>query len=285
VSVPLSIVDRVLGAVFDALLYPFRGLPPLVGLLVVSLLAALGMLIVFKKTSNQPEIVAVKRRILACMFEMRLFSDDLRAILRAQLEVLRHDLTYMRLSLTPLLWLIVPFVLVLAQLQAHYGYQGLEPGDRAIVTVALDNGWERTLAAGATARPPLTLAVPDGLKVETPGLWIPSLDEIDWRIAAERAGTYQVTVVAGDRRMSKRIDVSDGAARRSPARAKPGLESLLLFPGERPLPGDAPVRAIRVDYRAARIPIFGLAVHWLVVFFVLSIAFALALRKRLGVAI
>ena len=35
-----------------------------------------------------------------------------------------HNLTYLRLSLVPMLWMIVPLVLVIAQLQFHYGYDG-----------------------------------------------------------------------------------------------------------------------------------------------------------------
>ena len=56
------------------------------------------MLIVFKKTSNQARLEAVKKQIHACLFELRLFSDDLPAILRAQGEILRHNLRYLGLS-------------------------------------------------------------------------------------------------------------------------------------------------------------------------------------------
>ena len=52
------------------------------------------MLLVFKKTSNQAKLEAVKRQIHACLFEIRMFSDDLPAILRAQREILRHNLRY-----------------------------------------------------------------------------------------------------------------------------------------------------------------------------------------------
>ncbi|UCF66078.1 MAG: hypothetical protein JSV80_09735, partial [Acidobacteriota bacterium] len=124
----MSWLNATLRIVFDTLLYPFRGWPAIVGLLIVSLLAAIGMLIAFKKTSNQPALAAVKRKIHACLFEIRLFNDDMGAILSALLRLLRHNLTYLRLSVTPMLWIIVPFVLIVAQLQFIYGYHGLRPG-------------------------------------------------------------------------------------------------------------------------------------------------------------
>ena len=97
----MSAVNALLRTVFDVLMSPFRSLPPIVGLLVVSLVAAVCMLLVFKKTSNQKKLEAVKRQIHACLFEIRLFNDDLPAILRSQMEILRHNLNYLRLSAVP----------------------------------------------------------------------------------------------------------------------------------------------------------------------------------------
>ena len=48
------------------------------------------------------------RRLHAALFEIRLFNDDLSAIFRAQAEMLRHNLTYLRLSLVPMIWMFVP---------------------------------------------------------------------------------------------------------------------------------------------------------------------------------
>ena len=100
-STVMSLINGILGPVFDLLLYPFRGMHPLVGLTVVSAIAAVGMLLGYKATSNQPAIERVKRKIAAGLFEIRLFNDDLYAILRAQGSILRNNLEYMRLNLVP----------------------------------------------------------------------------------------------------------------------------------------------------------------------------------------
>ena len=49
----MSFLNSLLRRLFDAALYPFRELPPLVGLALVSLVIGVGMLLVFKATSNQ----------------------------------------------------------------------------------------------------------------------------------------------------------------------------------------------------------------------------------------
>src|SRR5689334_20806394 len=124
----MAMLNAALGWLFDVLLRPFAGLPPLAGLAVVSLGTSIAMLLVVRRTSNQAGLDEVKRHIHAALFEIRLFNDDLRAIFRAQMEMLRHNVTYLRLSVVPMLWMIVPFVFVMAQLQFQYGYEGLDVG-------------------------------------------------------------------------------------------------------------------------------------------------------------
>ncbi|NJL26524.1 MAG: hypothetical protein HC897_00950 [Thermoanaerobaculia bacterium] len=178
----MSLLNAFLRTLFDALLAPFRGLHPLWGLAAVSLVIAIGMLLVFKWTSNQKALETVKRRIHASLFEIRLFNDDFRAIFRAQFDILRHNLHYVSLSLVPLLWMIVPLVLVMAQLQFHYGYKGLELGQPVLLKVELKD-------KGQATRPNVELQAPSGIKVEAGPVWIPAEGELAWRIAAEQQAT------------------------------------------------------------------------------------------------
>jgi uncharacterized membrane protein (DUF106 family) len=288
----MSPVNAALRVLFDVLNAPFRGLPAMVGVVVWSLVAAVAMLVVFKHTSNQERIAAVKARIHACLFEIRLFNDDLAAIFRAQFEILRHNLVYLSLSVKPMLWMIVPLVLVIAHLQFHYGYHALQPGDRTILKLTLAEDWPERLgvdAAGNPARPPIELRVPDGLKRETPGVWVPSLGEMTWRLAASSWGDYQVEIAVGDQTYSKAVRVSEDLVRLSPVRPSTGFLSQLTWPAEAPLPAHGVVREISVEYPAGEIGLLGWHMQWeyawMAAFFVLSIIFAFVLRKRFGVTI
>jgi len=282
----VSSVNALLRPTFDLLLSPFRSLPPIVGLLIVSLVAAVGMLLVFKATSNQEKLEAVKRQIHACLFEIRLFNDDLRAILRSQMEILRHNLDYLRLSAVPMLWMIVPFVFVIAQLQFHYGYRGLVPGQDFVVKVQLKEGWETSTAPAPgqlSPRPAASLQAPPGLKVETPAVWIPSQRELAWRLRAEQWGDYDLVLGLGGQQYSKTVQVSRDVRRRSPERLERGLINELLYPAEDPLPKGSPIAAITLGYPDGSVSVFGWGINWLVLFFVLSALFAFALRGRFGV--
>lgn len=280
----MSFLNGLLRPLFDLLLTPFRSLPPIVGLIVVSLVGAVAMLLVFKATSNQPKLEAVKRQIHACLFEIRLFSDDLRAILRAQIEILAHNAKYLSLSLVPLLWMIVPLTLAVAQLQFHYGYEGLAPGQDFLVKVQLVEGEAGGPASGAT-RPAASLEAPRGLKVETPAVWIPSKRELAWRLRAEEQGDYDLTLKLGGQEFSKSVQVSSAVRRRSPIRYASSFWNDLLYPAESPLPKGGPIESISVGYRDASVPLLWWPMPWIVVFFILSIVFAFALKGRMGVTL
>ena len=292
----MYVLNLVLRALFDALLFPFRGMPAIVGVLVVSLLTAIGMLIVFKATSNQDAIAGVKRKIHAGLFEIRLFNDDFRAILRAQRDILRHNLSYLRHSLVPMIFLLPPMVLAIAQLQFHYGYEGLEPGQATILEVELAAGWETSGAvptSPASGKPLLELELPAGVAQETPPVWVPEERLLAWRLRAETAENHEIAILAGDERYAKTIPGAGTIIeRRSPVRPDRSILDQLIYPAEPALPGDSVVAAIRIELPPGDLPIGGWRLEelagipaWMLAYFVLSIVFAFALRKPMGVEI
>jgi uncharacterized membrane protein (DUF106 family) len=275
----MSAVNAALRPAFDLLMAPFAAGPPIVSLVLVSLLVSVLMLVVFKRTSDQAALAAVKRRIHAGLFEIRLFNDDLRAILRAQGDILRHNLTYLRLTLWPMLFILPPLVLVIAQLQFHYAYDGLRPGEPALLTVDLVPG------AGGGARPAAALDLPAGLRAETEEVWIRSESQLLWRLVADRDGDYELGLDVAGARLTKSVRVTPLTVRLSPVRKGPGFVSELLYPAEPPLPSGSPVRAVRLGYPEREVEVLGYGMHWMIPFFLLSIAFAFALRGVFKVTI
>lgn len=272
----MSILNSILRPIFDLLLMPFRSLNPLVGLTVVSALFTVFILLVLKATSNQEKLDAVKRKIHASLFEIRLFNDNALAIFRAQADILRHNGKYLALWLVPFLWMVIPIVLILGQLQFHYGYRGLQPGEQALVKVELNDASE--------AKPAVELEVPAGLEVETPPVWIPSTKELSWRIAAREWGDYELGVSIGGERHTKEVQVARDVRRRSPVRPDPSFGSQLLYPAEAPTPADGAVKSITVTYPPGDAGIgWDWEIAWMMILFLLSILFAYAFKKPLGV--
>ncbi len=272
----MTTLNALLVRAADAVLGPLAGVPPLVVLLALAFVTALVVLGVMKVASNQTQMAAAKRRIHADLLEMRLYNDDVRALLRAQGSLLRHNGAYIWLSLLPLVITALPLTLAIAQVQSWYGYSGLEPGQPTLVTADLRGPAPHVL-------PTLALS---GLEGDGPGMYFPTLQQVVWRVVPRESGAYVLRVQpAGSPAVEKTVYVGQGPARRSPAREGADLVTQLLYPSEPPVPGDSPVAAIRVDYAEQSIPVLGFEAHWLVVYLAASFAFVLALRKPLGVVI
>jgi uncharacterized membrane protein (DUF106 family) len=200
----MSSLNAGLATAIDVVLAPFSALPPLVGLTIASLVTAAVMLAVFKRTSNQARLSAVKRSIHAALFEIRLFNDDFRAIARAQGEILRDNAVYLWLSVVPMVWVMVPLVLVIAQLQFHYGYAPLQPGESVLLKVQLRVG----------AAEGVSLDAPPELRLDTPAVWLPAARELVWRVRPSQAGRYELRVALGPESYTKHLHVAGGVVRR-----------------------------------------------------------------------
>ncbi len=269
----MAALNATLRWLFDLALAPFASWPPIVPLALVSLAVSVVMLVVFKRTSNQTQMAAVKRRIHAGLFEMRLFNDDLRAILRAQVEILRANGRYLGLTLVPMIFILPPLVLVMAQLEYHYGYRALRTGQPFL----LECDVAREL--GSVGRPQAALDLPPGLRSEIGPAWLPSQSRLAWRLIAEHDGDYELGLaVNGAERVTKSVRVTSQVLRLSPTRASGGVFEQLLNPAESPLPGDNPIRAIRLSYAEREVRVLGFGMNWMIPFFALSIVFAFAFK-------
>lgn len=255
---------------FDVLLLPFVNRPPLAALAVFALIVAIAMLIVVRATSDQAAITAIKRSLYACVLEIRLFNDSAPAMWRAVGEMARHNLAYLRRLAVPMLCMIVPLFVLFTQLQFRFGYGGLEVGRPVIVKA-------RFGPQVVTDAPVLT--APRGIAIETPAVWIPSLREAAWRIAAQQPGDYELMLQVNGQTYTKTVRVSQSLISRSPLRTDDRFLGQFLRPVESPLPASAGVESIAVTYPRRDLRVFGWSVSWVVVLVVLSFVFATALKR------
>jgi len=255
---------------FDAILYPFRSLDPLVGLVAVSIVTGVVMLIIFGKTTNQAALKRVKGSIVASIIEIWLFKDRPGLMFGAAARVLRHNVNYLRYSLVAVIFIFVPVVLIMVQLGIRYGHRPLKPNDEVMVSATLAPG---TSAVGAD----LSLVVPEGLEVTTPPLRIEEDREVDWMLKAHEPGTYEIRVKGSNTEASKRVMAENSIIPMAPVRSKAMSWDFFLYPAEKPLPKGSAIESIRISYPAAGPDFIGLP-FWMWIFFVVSIAAGFALK-------
>jgi len=278
----MTFLNNLLRPVFDWLQWPLTGLPAVVGVLVWSIPVGIFALWVFGKTSNQDRIAEVKRRIFAGLFEIRLFNDDLRAIMRAQKEILGHVLHYQALALKPMIFILPPLILVMVQLHQFYGFKAFEPGEELMLTVQLD---PETVTPGR--RPEVEIELPAGIHAVMDPVWVPSLAQLSWRLEIDDWGDYELMIGIDGESVTKQLRATEKLVRLSPERPPKSFMGQLEWPSEQPLDPDGPVHSITATYREGAIGVLGWdfewSFAWMVVFFILTMVVALVLRKPMGV--
>lgn len=266
------VFNSIFGKIFEVIFFPFRNMSPWVGMVLVSILTAFLMLFVFRFTSNQEGIRKVKNRIKAHLLEIRLFKDSLIISLKAQGRILRYNLKYIGYSVKPLLVMIVPLILILIQLNLWFGYQSLAPGQEAVLKAELREDLSLLDAE-------FMIETSLGLEVETPPLRIEENSEVNWRLRAKEAGIHELALILNGEKFVKKVAVAQKPLSKiSSIKVHHNFINEMFNPGEAPIPGDLPVRSIEIKYPSKHMNLFGWRIHWIIVYFALSIIFGFSFK-------
>jgi len=264
--------NQIFGKIFDLLFIPFQNMSPWVGMVIVSFLTGLLMLVIFRYTSNQAGIKKVKNKIKAHLLELRLYKDSLGISMKAQGNILLANLKYITHSFKPLLVMIVPVVLILIQLNFWFGYESLKPGNSTLLKVKLEEGYN-------PLQTDLLLEPDAEIVVETPPLRIEEYGEVNWRISPQKSGIHHVDVVIAGNKITKTIATNaKPLSKLSPIKHKKKFVDELFYPVEAPIAKDIPVKSIEVFYPSKSMNLFGLNIHWLIAYFILSIIFGFSFK-------
>jgi hypothetical protein len=227
-------------------------------------LCGIAALLVMRRFSDQQAIRTAKSRMLAHLYELRLFGDDPRLVLRAQRNLLMWNLRYLRLALLPAAIIAVPAIVIALQLDALYGKRALAQGEATVVTAELKPG--TTLSS---IDPVLTVS--PAFRVESPPVRIEDLRQVCWRVRAidNADGILTLTLPA---------EVVE-----SPIRAGSGLRYVSAACGSSVLGlitdgcriHSNLVESISIEYADGS--------NWLLWFALVWLAAMFALRSRLGV--
>ncbi len=231
-------------------------------------------MLVFRYASNQRTMRRIKKRIQANILAVRLFPDQLGVVLHAYFQVLCYTFVYLGYALRALAILLLPMLIVLAQLNLRFSRLPLQPGDSFILQAKL----MRSLRIESAS-----LRLPRGMKVTAPPVHIPALNEVDWQIQANENGDFWPAVVIAGQTFTKRVVVSNDIASLHAKREQKSLLNWISNPGGRALPPAGPLRSIGIDYAPRTIQVGPLHTEWWVFFFAFAFASGFAAKVCLRV--
>lgn len=280
----------------DTLLYGLRSaldsgvalltdtLPPLWGLVLLSLLTGVFMLWVVGRTTPQRRVELARARMASAIYETRLYLDSPRRIFAAQGRLLLWSFAYVAFMLPAFILLSLPIWLLYLHLDTRHGVEPL-PLDTPIpvrIVLASDDGAD--LAPGDLR---VESTTPD-LELTAPPLTVPDEGLVYLRVAISKPGAHVLTLRAGDAVVTKRLQAGGGDTDAGPTVAWPertrGLALLSSMGAEPPIPAGSGIASISVVHPPASDPWLGLSMRWWWLHaLVLATVAALAMRRPLGV--
>ena len=273
----VALIHALMTPVFDLVCWPFRPLSPMWAMAMISLLSGVAMVWIFGKVSDQQTIKAVREEIRGNLIGVRLFQSDIGVVMRLQRRIFGDTFRYMKLALVPMVVLLVPVLMIMTQLNLRFSVRPVEPGETALVKAFVRNA--------SVLEHDVILEATSGLTVETPGVRIPSTREVIWRVRADAAGAHEMVVRVGEATLNTRVIAGDRWGAVAQRRTGRGVWDTLLYPGEAPIPTTHTIEAVEIVYPELELRALGFTIHWLVAFFVLSVAAGFAFKNALGVEV
>ena len=227
----------------------------MIGLLAASVASGLLAAWVFRRFTNVTALRKTLRQIHAHFLEFRLFFGEPRLIWRAQKDLIKANLRFCALLLTPTLILALPMAWLTIQLDTIYGAAPLRNGEPAIVTAQLTTDLQPEDAQAV-------LEAPKGIAVETPPVRIVNDRQIVWRIRPLRSVETSLSVTLRGVTLTKAI---------RPGRRERPLFAFLMHPEESRLPPGGVVSLGIDSPEKSR--------NWIVWFLAISSAAALAAMR------
>ena len=244
----ISGLNTVLTFLFGLVYWPLKWLGPFWSMVALSWLGGMFMVWIFGKVSDQAAIRRTRDRLSSELIALRLYKDDLRIFFGIQCQVLAWTLRYLRHSLGPMLILMVPTMILLIQLNLHYGFRPLRVGEQTLVKVKLrDPG---ALGRGAQ----ISLQAPESLKIETQGVRVEEMREVSWRVRGVSPGRFDLTVSDGKESVTKNVAVGGRLEGVSSMRTGEHWLTSLLYPGESPIPSQSAIESIDRAIQLTTVP-------------------------------
>lgn len=282
----MSAINSAMTSIFGLIWAPFEGMNPWIGLTLLGVVFGILALLAMKYCSNQARIVELKDRYKGHVLAIKLFRDDLGVVISSLLHTLRLIGFYLGHQLRPMAVMMIPFVLIFAQMQMRLAYSPLPVGTETMVSVEL-----------SAQRPgedvEVVAELPVGVELAGKPVRIPARKMVVYRLKVTAPGRHELRFQAGAETVTKSLHVGladDGTPMVSPVRSASFMD-LLLFPTEPTFEANSGFSKIALSYPVRPLPFlgidwsFGMELGMGITFVIISLVAAFLLKGAFGVTI
>ena len=270
----INVLTNVFGRI---ILAPIAVLPGWLSNTIISAVTGVFLLVIFKYTSNQRAIGKIRDNIKANLLALKLFKDSISVTLHAESQVFKGAFLLLVQAIPPMLVMILPVSLLLAQMSLWYQSRPLLSGEVAVMTVKLNGNVEGNW-------PIVNIEPTSAIEVTVGPVRILSRREICWEFRALENGKHHIILDVNGQQIKKELAIGCGFMRVSSARPDSNWAGILVNPAEEPFAPNSIVQSVTIDYPKRLSKTSGTD-WWLIYFFIASMLFALVLKPLVKVRI
>ncbi len=265
-------------SLYNLIVFPVSKFNDEIQVLYISAFSGVIFLWIYGKVSNQKGLKETKRKVMAYVLEVALYRHSIIVCLKAQLNLLKQGVRYVSFALIPLLILMVPCLLIMAQLNFHYQNRGIKNGEEVVVEVSFKDDVKDIMDYSLTS----------AIGKVSPALRIEDEGKIFWKIKNDNtnnANELFVKLKANNNFLNIPIAIGEKSDPLFVTYSKNIFESL-MFPTKFSFTKNFPeIQSIKVSYPEKQQFYFGLALNWIWTFLIVSIFSGFIASKILKVEI
>jgi hypothetical protein len=257
-------------SVFGALVSALSSMGDSLALALVSAIAGIALVFLYKFVSPQKRIAATKRKISGTIMESVLFRHDVATSLLAQGRAILLSMKYAGLAIPALFALAIPALLVLGQLYAHYGLTPVQPGDSLIVTAQLQNDAD----PGILRLEGRDISITDPVRIE-------ALQQVSWRLHVE-GDQPEITIFSDTASQSLPLL---GVTTPASSAIEPLWSAWVLGAQAPSSELSSTLQSLSINYLDRTHVLFGIEWNWVILFLIISLIAGLVFSRVFKVEI
>ena len=246
-------------SLLDPVLNPLLSLSPFWVLFSISLILSVLINLAFKFFTDQKLLKQVKEEMKAMQQELKTLKNDPEKFASHQKKILEKNMVSFRQSMKVNLITLIPMLVFIGWLSAHFAYAPLYPNEVFDVSLVFNPGSSGMVTLN-----------PDGLKTTSPLEKVIVNDKVSWALAGD-VGEYLLEFNYSGNIYEKKVLVTDSQKYENPVHSvnDGSLSSIVVGNKELKPLGD--------------FSLFGWKPGWLGTYFILAIFFSLLTRKLMKI--
>jgi uncharacterized membrane protein (DUF106 family) len=187
----------VLDGFFDTIFGFMLGWPPILAILVLSLLISLIIVIIYKYMTNQAEMKRLKDQLNEYQKKMKELKGEPEKLMATQKEAMSVNMQYMGKSMKPTLITFIPILLIFGWMNGHFAFEPLMPEQEFMLTA----NFEKEITGNAS------VTVPEGLEIIGDGTKEIQEGKTEFKLKGKE-GEYYATLASNGQEVDKKIIIT-----------------------------------------------------------------------------